>query len=356
VVSGNRKVLGTIRKDDTVVVINTAEVMPGDFERHREYQLPTDKLTAALTKAAGRKHLHFIEAARAAEAIFANTIAANMFMLGFAAQKGGLPVSPEAVEEAIRLNGQAVTMNTEAFRWGRRAAHDPAAIEELLAAKRGRSGREPARTLDEVIDRRAEFLTGYQDAAYAQRYRDRIAAVAARERAIAGEAGALTETAARQLFKLMAVKDEFEVARLYTQPEFRRQMASEFSSWRKIEFHLAPPILGKTDSRGGPKKTVFGPWMMKAFAVLAPMKRLRFSPLNIFARHPDRKLEWETLAEYERDLDRIAALADEVNLAGVIELAAWPEDIAGYGHVRAKSIEAAMTRRAEHNRAMKAKI
>jgi len=356
VVSGSRKVLGTIRKDDTLVVVNKAEIMPGDFARHREYRLPTDALIAALRKAAGSKRLHLIDAAKAAEAIFANTIAGNMFMLGFAAQQGGLPVSTQAVEEAIRLNGQAAAMNTDAFRWGRRAAHDPAAIEDLLAAKRSRGAREIAQTLDEVIEKRATFLTGYHNQAYAQRYRDRIAAVAARESAIAGKPGDLTGTAARQLFKLMAVKDEFEVARLYTLPDFRRQMESEFSSWRKIEFHLAPPVLGKTDSRRRPKKSVFGPWMMKAFGVLANLKGLRFSPLNVFARHPERKLEWETLARYERDLDRIAEMADENDLAAATRLAAWPDDIAGYGHVRAKSIDTAMARRADYNHAFKAKI
>jgi indolepyruvate ferredoxin oxidoreductase len=356
VVSGSRKVLGTIRKDDTLVVVNKAEIMPGDFARHREYRLPTEALVEALRKAAGKKRLHLIDAAKAAEAIFANTIAGNMFMLGFAAQQGGLPVSTGAIEEAIRLNGQAVAMNVDAFRWGRRAAHDPAAVEALIEAKRSRGGREIAQTLDDIIDRRANFLTGYHDDAYAQRYRDRIAAVAARESALAGEPGKLTETAARQLFKLMAVKDEFEVARLYTLPDFRRQLEGEFSSWRKIEFHLAPPILGKTDSKGRPKKSVFGPWMMKAFGVLAPMKRLRFSPLNLFARHPDRKLEWETLDRYERDLDRIAELADKSGLAAATEFVSWPEDIAGYGHVRAKSIEEAMARRGAHSPAFKGKI
>ncbi|QKV20342.1 indolepyruvate ferredoxin oxidoreductase family protein [Oricola thermophila] len=356
VVSGNRKVLGTIRKGDTLVVVNKAEIMPGDFARHPDLRLPTDKLVGALRKAAGPKGLHLVDATAAAEAIFANSIAGNMFMLGFAAQKGGLPVSTEAIEEAIRLNGQAVRMNIDAFRWGRRAAHDPAAIEKLLETKRGPRDREISRTLDEVIERRAEFLAGYHDVTYAQRYRDRVASVAAREREIAGKPGALTETAARQLFKLMAVKDEFEVARLYTLPDFRRQLESEFSDWRKIEFHLAPPVLGKTDSGGRPKKSVFGPWMMKAFVVLASLRRLRFSPINIFARHPDRRLEWETLAQYERDLDLIAEMVQEDDLAAATAFAAWPEAIAGYGHIRVKSIEDAMARRAGHNRAFAAKI
>ncbi len=356
VVSGNRKVLGSVRKDDTLVVVSRAEVMPGDFARHPDYRLPTDKLVAAIRKAAGSKTLHFVDAARAAHAIFANTIAANMFMLGFAAQKGGLPVSAEAVEQAIRLNGQAVDMNIGALRWGRRAAHDPAAIEALLAEKGKKDGGALARTPDEIIAKRAEFLTGYHNAAYADRYRARIAAVAARESEIAGKPGVLTETAARQLFKLMAIKDEFEVARLYTLPDFRRQLEGEFSSWKKLEFHLAPPILGKKDAKGNPKKTVFGPWMMTVFGVLSRLKSLRFSPLNVFARNSERRLELETLALYEGDLDRIATMADDTSLAEATRLAAWPENIAGYGHIRTQSIGEAMTRRAESNQPFQAKI
>ncbi|MFZ2102338.1 MAG: indolepyruvate ferredoxin oxidoreductase family protein, partial [Oricola sp.] len=356
VVSGNRKVLGTIRKDDTLVVVNQAEVMPGDFARHRDYKLPMEALVSALRKAAGAKRLHLVNAARAAEAIFANSIAGNMFMLGFAAQKGGLPVTCEAIEQAVRLNGQAVEMNIGAFRWGRRAAHDPAAIADLIEKKSTRAGAKRAETLDETIAMRTDFLTGYHNRAYAKRYADRIAAVAARESEIAGKPGDLTATAAKQLFKLMAIKDEFEVARLYTLPDFRRQLESEFSTWKRLEFHLAPPVLGAKDARGNPKKTVFGPWMMNGFAVLSRLKLLRFSPLNLFARHPDRRLEQETLTLYEADIDRIAATADDKSLDAAIRLAAWPEGIAGYGHVRVDSIGAAMARRAEGNQPFQSKI
>ena len=356
VVTGNRKVLGAIRKGETRVVVNKAEVMPGDFARHREYELPTGRLVTAITEAAGEECVDFVDAGKAAEALFANSIAANMFMLGFAAQKGVLPVSCEAIEQAVRLNGQAAEMNLAAFRWGHRAAHDPDAVTRLVAERGRGAGRKRADTLDEIISTRAGFLAVYHNKAYSDRYRARISAVSDREKAIAGKPGALTETAARQLFKLMAIKDEFEVARLYSGPEFRHQLEGEFQNWRKLEFHLAPPILGERDARGVPKKRVFGPRMMTMFSILSRLKSLRFSPLNIFAHHPERRRDFETLDIYERDLDRIAAMADRDNLSEIAAFATWPADIAGYGHVRMRSIDEAMARRAEFNQPLKAKI
>ncbi|TCD11385.1 indolepyruvate ferredoxin oxidoreductase family protein [Oricola cellulosilytica] len=357
VVTGSRKILSAIRRDETLCLVNKAEVMPGDFARHREFRLPTDRLIESIREAVGDERLHFLDASRAAEALFANSIAANMFMLGHAAQLGGLPVSCEAVEEATRLNRQAIEMNIAAFRWGRRAAHDPAAITKLLETKSSTADRSPiARTLDDVIARRAEFLTDYHDALYAGRYLERIDAVKARETEISGKPGVITETVARQLFKLMAIKDEFEVARLYTTSSFKAQLEREFETFDKLEFHLAPPILGAKDASGHPRKSVFGPWMMGAFKVLARLKRLRFTRLNVFARTAERKLERATLDTYEKDIDRIAAMLDGKNAAAAAELAAWPEEIAGYGHIREKSINAALALRASQAVPFKAKI
>jgi indolepyruvate ferredoxin oxidoreductase len=355
VVTGNRKILSSIRKDETICVVNRAEVMPGDFARHREYRLPTDSLVAAIRKAAGTRRLEFVDAGRVAEALFANSIAANMFMLGHAAQKGGLPVSCEAVEEAIRLNGQAVQMNVDAFRWGRRIAHDPDAAADILTRSEG-GRREIATDIDEIVRKRVAFLTDYHSADYAYRYKKRIDAISERETAIIGKPASLTGTAARQLFKLMAMKDEFEVARLFAAPSFKAQLDSEFSAYGKIEFHMAPPAFGARDAAGNPRKMVFGRWMMPVLKALSHLKFLRFSPVNVFAWTAERKLERDTLATYEKDLERIAALLEESNAADVAELISWPEDIAGYGHVREKSIREALAQRAARMPAFKGKI
>ena len=268
----------------------------------------------------------------------------------------GAAQSTHAIEQAIRLNGQAVEMNVAAFRWGRRMAHDPKAITDMMNARGRGADRKIAQTLEEIISVREDFLAVYHNRSYAKRFRERIDAIAARESALTKAPGALTETAARQLFKLMAIKDEFEVARLYSGPEFRHQLEGEFQNWRKLEFHLAPPILGERDARGVPKKRVFGPRMMTMFSILSRLKSLRFSPLNIFAHHPERRRDFETLDIYERDLDRIAAMADRDNLSEIAAFATWPADIAGYGHVRMRSIDEAMARRAEFNQPLKAKI
>ena len=240
VVSANKKVLSAVREGETLFVANTAEVMPGDFARSADFSLPTERIKKAIREAAGEERAHFFDASKAAAALFGNSLAANMMLLGLSYQRGGLPLTAEAIEKAIVLNGQAVQMNIAAFRWGRRAGHDPAAIESMTK-RAGTGARQPlAVSLDEIIATRAEFLAGYQNGAYAERYRARIKAIRQAETAAVPGSTAVTEAAARNLFKLMAFKDEYEVARLYTDGAFMKQLASEFESYDKVEFHLAP--------------------------------------------------------------------------------------------------------------------
>ena len=213
VVSGARKVLGAVREGHTLFLANTAEVMPGDFARSADFSLPTELLKKAIRRAAGEDKAHFFDATRAAAALFGNSLGANMFLLGFAFQLGGLPLSAEAVEKAIELNGEAVAMNVAAFRWGRRAAHQPDFVRAMVE-RTGAAAQPRAETLDDIVARRVAFLTAYQNAAYAERYAGRIAALRAAEARAAPGSTAVTEAAARNLFKLMAIKDEYEVARL----------------------------------------------------------------------------------------------------------------------------------------------
>ncbi|MBX3598032.1 MAG: indolepyruvate ferredoxin oxidoreductase family protein [Rhizobiaceae bacterium] len=343
VVSGAGKVLAAVREGHTLFVTNTAEVMPGEFTRSPDYSLPAERLKRAIRAAAGDKAI-FFDATRAANVLFGNAVGANMMLLGMAAQCGGLPVSVEAIERAIELNGQAVDMNIAAFRWGRRAAHDPEFVRQLIAEK-GTRRETFSQTLDEMIERRAQFLAGYQDAAYAARYREKVARVRQAESTAGGD-GRLSEAVARNLFKAMAIKDEYEVARLYSGKAFRHQLASEFESYQRLEFHLAPPILGRVDTGGKPVKSSFGPWMLKAFAALSALRGLRGSALDPFSYLNERKEERRFLKQYEADLDRIVAELNSSRLDTAVALASIPALVRGYGHVKGRNLAEAEAERA----------
>jgi indolepyruvate ferredoxin oxidoreductase len=346
VVSGSRKVLSAMREGETAFVVNTAEVMPGDFARSADFSLPTERLKKAIRQAAGDSHAHFFDATRAATVLFGNSLGANMFMLGIACQKGALPVSPEAVEKAIELNGQAVKMNIDAFRWGRRAAHEPDHVQRLVEASRNpAAGGAVAQTLDEIVARRAEFLTGYQNAAYADRYRAAVAVIAKAEEAAVPGSTAVTEAVARNLFKLMAYKDEYEVARLYTDGSFGRKLAGQFESWDRLEFHLAPPILGRKGPDGKARKSSFGPWMMKGFAMLAALKGLRGTVLDVFGYTAERRMERRLIAEYEADLDLIRSSLAPGRIEAAAALASAPALIRGFGHVKQEGVARAQVER-----------
>ena len=230
-------------------VVNTQEIVTGAFTRNADFRLPVAELKASLERAVGASGLDMVDASRLATALLGDSIATNLFLLGFAWQKGLVPVSAEALEKAIALNEVSIPMNTAAFRWGRLAAHDRGAIDKALA---GAGGRETvtalparARTLDEIIATRAAFLAKYQDQTYALRYADRVRRVAAAEAAKAPGQTGLAEAAARYLFKLMAYKDEYEVARLYADPAFINAVRAQFEGDYRLEFNLAPPEIGR---------------------------------------------------------------------------------------------------------------
>jgi indolepyruvate ferredoxin oxidoreductase len=263
-----------------------------------------------------------------------------MFMLGFAFQHGGLPLSAEAVEKAIELNGEAVAMNIAAFRWGRRAAHQPDFVRGLVAQP-GKAGQTApvAQTLDQIIARRVAFLTAYQNAAYGKRYADRLALLRAAEAKAVPGSTAVTEAAARNLFKLMAIKDEYEVARLYTDGSFAAELGKQFQSYEKLEFHLAPPIMGRRGNDGSPRKSSFGPWMMKGFRLLAALKGLRGTAFDLFGYTAERRGERQLLAQYEADLALVAKSLAPDKADAAVALVSVPALIRGYGHVRQASAE-----------------
>jgi indolepyruvate ferredoxin oxidoreductase len=342
VVTGTRKVLAAIKAGQTTLVVNTAEVMPGDFARSADFSLPAERIRREVGSAAGHENAFFIDATRIATALTGNAIAANMFMLGYAFQKGRVPLSAAALTKAIELNGEAVAMNQAAFTWGRRAALDEAAVAALAAPPAARQGDlRLSGTLDEVIARRVEILTRYQDRDYADRYAARISTVRAAEEKVSAGSTALTDAAARYLFKLMAYKDEYEVARLYTDGTFGKALAAQFEGDMKVTLHLAPPILGRRDAQGRPSKTAFGPWMLKALAVLARFKGLRGTAFDPFGYTAERRTERALIGQYESLIDEVVRRLTPATLPTAVALLSIPEKIRGFGPVKERHLAAA---------------
>ena len=333
VVSGSSKVLAAVREGETEFVVNTAEVMPGDFTRDADFSLPSERIKRAIVKAAGPERTTFFDAGLTANRLFGNAIAANMFMLGIASQRGALPVSPSAVERAIALNGQAVEMNVGAFRWGRRAAHDPASVLALTGGV-GEAQMPERMTPMEIVDHRARELTAYQNAAYARRYREALAPLVEAETRFCGGPGAATEAAAKALYKLMAIKDEYEVARLYSDGRFRDRLAAEFESYDRIEFHLAPPLLAPKDASGRPRKLRFGPSMLHGFRLLASLRGIRGRWFDPFSYTTERRTERALIDTYVTEIRQMAGRLDAGNLSMVADFLMYPEKIRGYGHVK----------------------
>ncbi|MEX1108655.1 MAG: DUF6537 domain-containing protein, partial [Dongiaceae bacterium] len=309
--------------------------------RSPDMAFPIDALEAALARTAGKGHCDFVEAGRIATSLLGDSIAANMFLAGYASQKGLLPVSAAAIERAIELNATQVGFNRSAFRWGRRMAHDPQAVE--VAARAAAPELQPeklAETLDDIVAIRAAELTDYQNAAYADRYKALVACVAAAERAKAPGFNGLAETIARNYFRLLAYKDEYEVARLFTDGRFADKIASQFAGDFKLNFHLAPPLAANRDpATGHLQKRSFGPWMLPAFRILSRLKFLRGGAFDIFGRSEERQMERRLIAEYEATIERLLNGLSSENHALAIEIATLPVRMRGFGHIKAANVE-----------------
>jgi indolepyruvate ferredoxin oxidoreductase len=345
VVAGAKRVLAAVKPGATALVINTAEMLPGEFTRDADFSLPTERLRRALVAAGGR-HAQFVDAGRLATALTGQSLAANMFLLGYAYQVGALPLSAEAVEEALDMNGEAVELNIAAFRWGRRAAVDRAGVE-ALARSSGSDRPRISQNFEERVARRVSFLTDYQDAAYAERYS--VAALRVRDveaQRAPGET-ALADAVAFYLFKLMAYKDEYEIARLYADPAFADEISRQFDGDLRLRVHLAPPLLSRLDpDTGRPRKYLFGPWIFAVFRWLAPWKRLRGTGLDPFGWTAERKAERTLIREYEAMLDEVCAGLEPGNHRAAVALASLPDRIRGFGPIKMKNIEAAQAERA----------
>jgi indolepyruvate ferredoxin oxidoreductase len=343
VVAGAKKVLAAVKPGTTSMVINLAEVLPGEFTRDPNFSLPTERLKRTITALAGAAHTHFVNASALSTALLGQSIGANMFMLGYAYQLGTLPISAQAIEKAIEMNGEAVAMNHAAFRWGRRAAIDLPAVEALARPATVDPVRQMSKSFDEMVARRVAFLTAYQNATYAERYRRRVAAAKAAEAAKAPGQSGFAEAVARYLFKLMAYKDEYEVARLYADPAFLAQVKNEIDGDNlRFTFHLAPPLLARRNkTTGEPRKMSFGPWMMKVFEVLAKLKGLRGTVLDPFGYTAERRTERQLVRDYEALLDEVIAGLSPDNHHLAVGLAVIPEKIRGFGPVKMRHLKAA---------------
>ncbi|WP_416425276.1 indolepyruvate ferredoxin oxidoreductase family protein [Pseudomonas sp. App30] len=325
--------LAKLSLDKSHAVINSQQTPTAAFTRDPDAQFPVAAMTQAISDAVGADKTHFVEATRLAVGLLGDSIASNLFMLGYAYQLGLIPLTAEAIEKAIELNAVAVNLNQQAFLWGRRAAHDARAVEAVL---------KPAvqvpveQTLDERLAANAATLRAYQNQAYADRYLALVEQVRASEaRQVPGQPLALTEAVARYAFKLMAYKDEYEVARLYSNGEFTRQLQGQFEGDYRLEFHLAPSWLGKQGKQG---KRSFGPWMLKAFGLLAPFKFLRGTPLDPFGYTQERRQERALIEAYQADIALILQHLTPANRHTALSLARLPEQIRGYGHVKDKAV------------------
>ena len=348
VVSASAEALSKLQSGATRAVINTHETITGDFTRSPDLPFPSRDLSRSIAAAVGDGNVHFIEATRLATGLLGDAIATNLFMLGHAYQLGLVPVSAAAIERAIELNAVAVDFNLSAFRWGRRAALDWAQVQAFATPEGAMpESHRISESIDELIGRRAEFLGAYQNPAYARRYFNRIARIReAEERAVGGTA--LTEIAARALFKVMAYKDEYEVARLYTDTDFLARVAGQFEGDYRLRFHLAPLLLAERDpATGHLKKRQYGPWMLGAFRVLAKLRFLRGTAFDIFGRTAERQAERRLLAEYEKLLDGIAETLSAANHAAALELAALPLEIRGFGHIKEANLQRAKAKEAD---------
>ena len=338
IVTAGKETMLRMRAGRTHVALNSHSTPTAAFVKDANWQNPAEACAAEIAKAVGSAAVGAFNADAASTKLMGDSIYTNPMMLGFAWQKGWIPLGRESLMRAIELNAVAVENNKTAFEWGRRAANDWPGVEKLLAPAQILQFRK-RETPDDIVSRRVEFLTAYQDAAYAAGYRAFVDKVRAREAALGKTS--LTESVARYLFKLMAYKDEYEVARLHTDSAFLARVDSMFEGDFKLNYHLAPPLLANRNDKGELQKKKFGPAMLTAFRVLARLKVLRGTALDIFGRTEERRTERALIGEYRASIDELLATLDADNHALAVEIARIPEQIKGFGHVKERTLKVA---------------
>ncbi|MBY0574840.1 MAG: indolepyruvate ferredoxin oxidoreductase family protein [Undibacterium sp.] len=343
--AGAHDAISKMRAGRTRAVINTHEQPTGPFAKNPDWQFPLESTEHLISESVGG-NVDFINATKLATALMGDSIATNLFMLGFAYQKGAIPLSEAALLRAIELNGVAIEANKKAFLWGRRGAVDLARVEKIALPGKAILIQMP-QSLDSIVKRRVSYLTDYQDAAYAQQYQDLVGQVRNKESAL--NLGSerdnklnlkLSTAVAKYAFKLMAYKDEYEVARLYTNGEFTEKLKAQFAGDFSLKFNLAPPLFSKKDSQGHLIKAKYGSWVWHAFTLLAKLKGLRGGAFDIFGYTDERKQERALVVEYRDMILSLISRLDAGNLEQAIILANLPEKIRGFGHVKEKAMQA----------------
>ena len=333
VVSSSPKASITYQRDHTRALINTAEMLTGDFVQDRDASLRASDRVAAISAAIGEQNLHTIDANRLAERLMGDTIYSNVIMVGCAWQQGLIPVSLAALLRAIELNGIKIEENKQAFTWGRIAAHNAAAIERILDG----SSHE-VETLDRMVERRQAFLNDYQDKALADRYVALVNRAREAESAVSDD-NKLATAIAKSYFRLLSYKDEYEVARLHTDENFLAGLRRDYGDRAKLRFHLAPPILnGKRDARGRPLKKEFGTWILPLFRLLASLKKLRGTAFDIFGYTAERRMERQLIATFEDTVEDILLHLEPNTIEQACEHIDAYLDIRGYGPVKEEAV------------------
>jgi len=333
VVTSGPDTLNKIKKGKTFILVNEDQTITGHFIHNPDYNFHHEALKKDILAVAGKGKVDFIDAVRLATGLLGDSIATNMFMVGYAYQKGLIPVSHEAIEKAIEMNGVAVPFNIQAFRWGRYAAIDRQAVEKAAGFHVEEKLYQIPTSFEDIVAHRKKFLTGYQNKAYADRYEALVNRVRAVDKRLKKEE--LSVGVAKYYSKLLAVKDEYEVARLYTDGTFMKELYDQFEGPVKLNFYLAPPLISRRDPFSGEmKKKIYGPWMIYGFQLLAKLKWLRGTPFNIFGYTKDRKLEQILIKDYEIQIDYLLKKLKPKNYDFAVALASLPEHIRGYGHVK----------------------
>jgi indolepyruvate ferredoxin oxidoreductase len=342
VASAQKDALSLLQLGRSRAVINDHRSVTGTFTRDTEFQVPRDGMARAIETLCGQNRARFHHVTRVSEALTGDSIGANLMLVGLASQMGLLPVSADAIEAAVIANRLSVSYNLHAFRLGRLWAHDPERIDQLLASQGSVAGKVEPRSLDELISARARELAAYQNESYARRYLSLVRKVQLAETAAVPGSQALTQAVANNFYKLMAYKDEYEVARLFVSGPFMSSLKSQFTGNYRVRFHLAPPMISRRDkATGNLIKREFGAWVLLPFHLLARLKFLRGTAFDIFGYSAERKHERRLVDDFEASVGSIVARLKSENLKAAIELSRIPEKIRGYGHVKESSIAAA---------------